>query len=422
MEHVEVAPCAIDAYAECAGPAAVAELRRLAEPLRGARFVHVNATPNGGGVAEILRSKVALLRGLGLAASWRTMAAEPDFFVATKSIHNALQGADGELTPADWAIYEEWQRRNAAHLSGDAEVVVVHDPQPLGLLQAAGPGRARWIWRLHVDSSQPNQAVWDVLRPLLTGYDAAVFTMAEFVSPDVDPTPVRIIPPAIDPLSRKNRPLDPARARATLARLGLDPDRPLLAQVSRLDQWKDPLGVIDAFRAVRPGVPGVQLALLGVIAARDDPEAIGMAEHVQHHAADDPDIHIYVDPEQVGPEEVAAVQQSARVIFQKSLREGFGLTVAEALWKGTPVIGGRCGGIPLQLQDGAGGFLVASVEEAAERAHWLLEHPAEARAIATRGRDVVRERFLITRLLADELRLYADVIGRRGRIAVAAAD
>jgi trehalose synthase len=420
MEVVAVPPRLIDTYAESAGPEAITELKQLAEPLRGLRVLHVNATPNGGGVAEILQSAVPLLRGLGLSAAWQTIVAEAPFFAATKGIHNALQGADDELTTDEHACYLDWQHRNAACLPRDYDVVVVHDPQPLGLLEAAGKGRQHWIWRLHVDSSQPNPAVWSILRPYLAGYDAAVFTMAEFVPPGVPAAQARLSAPAIDPLSTKNRPMPHARALALLGRLGIDPGRPLVAQVARFDPWKDPIGVIDAYREVRRSAPGLQLALLGVIAARDDPEAIGMADRVREHAAGDPDIHVYVDPNQVGPEEVAAVQQTAQVVFQKSLREGFGLTVAEAIWKATPVIGGRTGGIPLQLADGAGGFLVESVAEAAERTRWLLEHPPEARAIASLGREHIRDHFLITRLLADELRLYADVLGRRDQTAVAA--
>jgi trehalose synthase len=420
MELVELAPRSIEAYAESAGAEVVSELRRLATPLRGLRVLHINATPNGGGVAEILRSMVPLLRDLGLVASWQTIVAEPAFFAVTKAIHNALQGAPHTLTREEQAIYVTWQHRNAAHLAGEYDIVVVHDPQPLGLVQVAGARGARWIWRLHVDSSHPDPSVWAFLRPFLAGYQAAVFTMPQFVPPDVDAAQVQIIAPAIDPLTPKNLSVPQARALALLAELGLDPGRPLVAQVSRLDPWKDPIGVIDAYRLVRQSVPGLQLALLGVIAARDDPEAVGMAQAVRTHADSDPDIHIYTDLAQVGPEEVAAVQQSAQVVFQKSLREGFGLTVAEALWKVTPVVGGRVGGIPLQLQDGVGGFLVGSVAEAAERARWLLEHPPEGRAIAARGRDQVRANFLITRLLADEFRLYADVLGQRVPGAVAA--
>lgn len=222
----------------------------------------------------------------------------------------------------------------------------------------------------------------------------------------------RLIPPAIDPLTVKNRPMPYTTVLDALRRIGLDPARPLVAQVSRLDPWKDPQGVIDAYRLVRQDVPGLQLALLGVIEAKDDPEADRIAHAVRAHADHDPDIHIYTEPTEVGPPEVAAVQQGAQVIFQKSLKEGFALTVTEALWKATPVVGGRVGGIPLQLEDDIGGFLVESVEEAAERTCWLLENPPEARVIGARGRERIRERFLTTRLLADELRLYAEVVGK----------
>ena len=421
MEVVNLEPRSIEAYVESAGQSAIAELRRLAAPLRGIRVLHINATPHGGGVAEILHSAIPLLRDLGLEATWETITAEPDFFALTNTIHNGLQGAEFELSIGDVNLYDSWQHRNADSLTGAYDLIVVHDPQPLGLLSAGGPRHARWIWRLHVDSSRPTPAAWSFLRPFLAGYDALVFTMPEFIPPDVDGTPIQIIAPAIDPLTPKNLPIPHGRALAILADLGLDPGRPLIAQVSRLDPWKDPTGVIDAFRLVRQFVPGLQLALLGAIAAQDDPEAIGIAQLVRRHASGDPDIHIFVDPARVGSEEVAAVQQNAQVILQKSLREGFGLTVAEALWKATPVVGGRTGGIPLQLRDGVGGFLVSSVPEAADRTRWLLEHPPEARTFAVRGRDHVRENFLITRLLADELRLYADVLGQRTPATVAAA-
>jgi trehalose synthase len=410
MELVHLAPRPIAAHAEFAGLAAVTELKRLAAPLRGARVLHINATPRGGGVAEILSSAVPLLCDLGLAASWRTIVAEPDFFVVSKAIHNALQGGPRALTPEEEAIFSQWQRHNAALITDDYDVIVVHDPQPIGLQQAASTPHARWIWRLHVDSSHPNPAVWAFLRPFLEGYQSAVFTMPQFAPPDVEPARVRISPPAIDPLARKNLAVPHARALERLTALGLDPGRPLVAQVSRLDPWKDPTGVIDAYRLVRREVPGLQLALLGVIAAQDDPEALSVAEAVRRHADSDPDIHVFTDPNLVGDEEVASVQQTAQVVFQKSLREGFGLTVAEALWKATPVIGGRVGGIPLQLADGVGGFLVDSVEDAAERARWLLAQPPEARSIAVRGRDHIRANYLITRFLADELRLYAEAL------------
>ena len=412
MEPVALDAKSMEAYAESAGAETIQDLRRLAEPLRGVRVLHVNATPVGGGVAEMLRSEIPLLRDLGLAAEWRVLSAEPAFFEVTKKIHNSLQSAPNDVSEAEQALFAECQASNAEGWADDFDVVVVHDPQPIGLLAAAGKGRGRWIWRLHVDSSRPHPPVWAWLRSYLDDYDALVYTMAAFAADDLPAERVRLIAPAIDPLAVKNRAIPRAEALAALNRIGLDPARPLLAQVSRLDPWKDPEGVIDAYRLVRDDVPGLQLALLGVIEAQDDPEAYRVVDVVRHHADGDPDIHIYTDPAQVGAAEVAVVQQSADVVFQKSLKEGFGLTVTEALWKATPVVGGRVGGIPLQLADGVGGFLVDSVEEAAARTSWLLDHPPEARVIATRGRERVRQEFLITRLIDDELRLYAEVLGR----------
>lgn len=414
MDPVTVQPRGIDAYADDASAEAVAELRRLAGPLAGKRVLHVNATPVGGGVAEILQSAIPLLRDLGLDAEWRTIQAEPIFFEVTKMMHNALQGASHPFTTGEQEIYRETQQHIAAGLQHDYDVVVVHDPQPAGLLQAAGRKGARWIWRLHIDSSQPHPPAWAMLRQFLDGYDALVFTMAQFAPKDLPQDKIRVSAPAIDPLLAKNQPIPLADAFATISRIGLDPSRPFVTQVARLDPWKDPNGVIDAYRAVREKVPGLQLALLGVIAAQDDPEAYRVADEVRAHAGHDPEIHIYVDPEEIGQPEVGAVQQMAAVVFNKSLKEGFGLSVTEALWKATPVIGGRVGGIPLQLQDHVGGFLVSSVDEAAERTQWLLDNPPAAREIAARGRAHVRSEFLVTRFLADELKLYAEVLNGEG--------
>ncbi len=411
MQRVMTTPLSITSYQDDASPEALAELERIAESLRGLRVLHVNATPVGGGVAEILQSEIPLLQSLGIAADWWTIDGAPEFFEVTKSIHNALQGNPRSLTKEQKAIYIEWQQRNAEHFPHDYDLVMIHDPQPLGLLQFAGKGDAEWIWRLHIDSSHPNTEVFEFVSKYLLGYDAAIFTLPEFAPPDIVTKRIQIIAPAIDPLTIKNRSLAYGTALKTLRSIGLDPRQPMIAQISRLDPWKDPCGVIDAFRIIRQRQTDLQLVLLGVIAAKDDPEAYSVYDQVVEYAEDDPSIHIYIDPEIIGPEEVAAVQMASQVVFQKSLREGFGLTVSEALWKSTPVVGGRVGGIPLQLQNGIGGFLVDSIEEAADRAGWLLNHTAEARVYAARGRERVRERFLITRLLRDELSLYSEALG-----------
>jgi trehalose synthase len=411
MDTVATRSKSLDSYQSVAGKGAIAELRQLATNLQGLRVLQINSTPVGGGVAEILQSQIPLMRDLGLEVEWQTISGRPEFFETTKAIHNSLQGQAGGLSPEQEQLYLENQRENAAKLQEEYDVIVVHDPQPLGLRQHVNGGTGVWIWRLHIDSSTPNQGVWSFLRPFVQDYDAAVFTMEQFVPVDFPLDNVQIVPPAIDPLTPKNRPMSHRHAVQVLRELGIDPVRPLTSQVARLDRWKDPWGVIDAYRIMRESIPELQLVFLGVIAAKDDPEAYEVYEEVRAYAGDDPDIHIFVDPDVIGPREVSAMQLASQIVFQKSIREGFGLSVSEALWKATPVIGGLAGGIPLQVSDGQGGFLVENVEEAAERGVWLLNHTPQARVIGAQGWRQVREKFLITRLIADELRLYHELLG-----------
>ncbi len=414
LKTVDVGRQSIQIYEASAGAEVVARLRELAAPLRGARIVHINATPYGGGVAEILRSEVPLLRDLGLLADWKLITGDETFFRVTKAIHNGLQGAQRELTASEQETYLTHSTRNARMLEEAYDLIVVHDPQPLALLQLHGKDAARWVWRCHIDTSEPNPQVWGFLRPFLEGYDAAVFTLGGFVPPTCPVPRIEIIPPAIDPESPKNIDLRPAVARRVLQWIGVEVDQPLVTQVSRFDPWKAPLGVIAAYRLVRQEVPRLQLALVGSMAL-DDPEGWEIYHQILEEARQDPGIHVFTNLIGVGNVEVNAFQRLSRVVIQKSIREGFGLVVSEALWKGTPVVAGRAGGIPLQLQDGAGGFLVESVEEAADRICWLLHHPEEAARLGQRGRDLVRERFLLTRLIADELRLYTVLLGERPR-------
>jgi trehalose synthase len=421
MRTVDLPQRRVDEYRGIVGEEAVAALQTAARDLHGARILHVNSTAEGGGVSELLRSSVPLLRDLGIDAHWRVITGVAEFFEVTKRIHNGLQGADLDLSDHEWRVWSECQALNAAELEDGWDIVVIHDPQPLGL--AATMSRewpdTRWIWRLHIDSSNLNEGVWDFLRPWVEPYRALVFSMPAFAPADLPPIETRIVPPAIDPLLTKNRPMAVGAARGALIRLGIDPGRPLLAQVSRLDPWKDPIGVIEAFRLLRDTHPGTQLALLGAIEAADDPEAARMVTEVQAAAGGDPDIHVITDPAVIGPSEVGAVQLLADVVLQKSLREGFGLTVAEALWKATPVVGGRAGGIVLQIEDGVSGYLVDDPAEAAERCSALLADPSHARVMGAAGRTAVRERFLVTRLLADELALYAAVVSEAaGRVTV----
>jgi trehalose synthase len=412
LELVDVGPRALAAYRGIAPDAILDALVRSADDLRGARVLHVNATPYGGGVSELLRSTVPVLNDLGLVAHWKIISGDDRFFQVTKKIHNGLQGASGDLTEHDREAYLGTSRRNAELLEREYDVIFLHDPQPAGILSLHGNGSARWIWRCHIDTAEPNPGIWAFLHDYLAPYDAAVFTMQEFVPPDFPVPRVEIMPPAIDPLSPKNMPLDDETARAVLEWIGVDLARPLVSQVSRFDPWKDPIGVIDAYRLARESVPDLQLALVGSMAL-DDPEGWDVYRQVRDASQADAGIHIFTNLTGVGNIEVNAFQRLSHVAIQKSIREGFGLVVSEALWKGTPMVAGRAGGIPLQMADGVGGLLVDSVEACARALVELLADEPRRRDLGTSGRERVREHFLLPRLLLDELTLMRALADRR---------
>ncbi len=384
LERVDIGTQSVDRYRSSAGGDAIAHLRELAAPLRGCRVLHVSATPFGGGVAEILRSKIPLLRDLGIAADWQLIRGDESFFRVTKAIHNGLQGSAMGLSADDEERYLAQSERNAKALDGHYDVIVVHDPQPLALLELHGANRSRWIWRCHVDTSEPNPSVWRFLQPFVVRYDAAVFTLGGFVPPDFPVARTEIIPPAIDPESPKNLHLSARLAARVVEWIGVETRRPLITQISRFDEWKDPLGVVEAYRLVRELVPDLQLALVGSMAL-DDPEGWRVYREIQREVEVDPDIHVFTNLTGVGNVEVNAFQRLADVVVQKSIREGFGLVVSEALWKGTPVVAGRAGGIPLQLEDGCSGYLVDSVEECAQRVLELLSDPERRHEFGERG-------------------------------------
>ncbi len=406
LQKVTVGRWALDSYDPIAPAEIMAQLREHAKALKGARILHINATAYGGGVSELLRSSVPLLRDLGLSVDWKVIGGNPGFFRATKALHNALQGAPRSLTEAEQDAYRQCSEENAATLNGDYDFVIVHDPQPVGLLQAHGKGNARWVWRCHIDTSEPNPAAWHFLAPCLEGFDAAVFTMGEFVPPGLPVGRVEVIAPAIDPLSPKNMELDRAMASQILDWIGVEIPGRLVTQVSRFDPWKDPLGVIDAYRLVREETPELQLALVGSMAL-DDPEGWEVYQQVSDAAERDPLIHIYTNLTGVGNVEVNAFQRLSEVIVQKSIREGFGLVVSESLWKGTPVIAGDAGGIPLQMPAGVGGRLVHSTGQCATAMLELLQNRELAADLGRQGREHVRERFLLPRLLMEELGLLS---------------
>lgn len=312
------------------------------------------------------------------------------------------------LEEADRELYLHANEVNARSLPHDYDVVVVHDPQPAAVRHFSDGG-ARWLWRCHVDSSRPDPQTWAFLRPLVEEHDLAAFTLEQFVPADLR-VPVSLLVPAIDPLSSKNRELPAYLARQTVAELGIDLHRPLLLQVSRFDVWKDPLGVVDVWRRAREEIPALQLALVGFMAG-DDPEAWAVHHEVERATAGDPDALLLTNQMGVFSHEVNALQRVADVAIQKSIREGFGLIVSETLWKGTALVAGRAGGIPLQLGDGECGYLADSDEEFAQRIVELLEHPTRARALGARGVERVRERFLLPRLLRDTLAVLTQLIG-----------
>jgi len=406
LQRVHVESKALDGYRTIVGDEEITAIRALAEPLRGARVLHVNATPFGGGVAEILSTLVPLMRDVGIETEWQTLHGAEEFFNVTKALHNALQGADIPITEEMKEIYNRYDRLNAEALEGEYDYLIIHDPQPAAILHFHGrTGSSHWIWRCHIDTSTPNPEAWGFLEPYLEVYDVAIFTMERYVHGGSKFPKLAIIPPSIDPLSPKNKPLPREKAQAILARFKVDTSRPLLTQVSRFDPWKDPLGVIDAYRMVKAEMPEVQLALVGSMAT-DDPEGWEYYERTVRHAGEDYDIHILHNLHGVGDVEVNAFQSASDVVIQKSIREGFGLVVTEALWKGKPVVASNVGGIPLQVIDGQTGYLVDSPLLCAERIHYLLNHPQEGKRLAEQAREHVRKRFLSPRHLGDYLRLF----------------
>jgi trehalose synthase len=407
LEKVELEAKELSDYRTVVSDEAVDEILELAEPFQDARVVHVNATAFGGGVAEMLQTLVPLMRDAGLDAEWRVIEGADEFFEVTKACHNGLQGMDVPFTEEMKDIWRRYNEMNAESFSGDYDFIVIHDPQPAGMRRyhEGGNEDAHWIWRCHIDTSEPNPEFWDFFAPYINEHEAGIFTMEQYVGPGVEFDELAIITPTIDPMAAKNAPMALNKARDIIADFGIDTTRPLITQVSRFDPWKDPLGVIDAYKIVKEEEPDLQLALVGSMAS-DDPEGWYYLDKTSRRAGEDSDIHILHNYHGVGAVEVGAFQTASDVIIQKSVREGFGLTVTEGLWKGKPVIGGDTGGITLQIVDGETGFLVDSVEECADRIRYLLEHPGEADKMGQAGKERVRENFLSTRHVADYLELF----------------
>jgi trehalose synthase len=397
-------------YATIATRGLMEEIRRLAEPISGMRVLHLSATAFGGGVAEINYTLVPLMADAGLDVEWRIIEGAEEFYDVTKRIHNGLQGQPGGLTDEQREAFHRYQRINAEQLEDDYDFVIVHDPQPAGVIDLVGNSRAKWIWRCHIDLSTPNEEVLSFLLPSICRYDAALFHLADYVPAAPGLPECFIWPPAIDPLAPKNMALSSEDAAYIVDQFGIDVERPVLVQVSRFDPWKDPLGVIDAYRIVKERFPDVQLALVGSM-AHDDPEGWDYYNRTVAHAAGDPDIFILSNLNNVGSVEVNAFQVHSRAVIQKSVREGFGLTVSEALWKARPTVAGQVGGIVVQIEDGVTGWLVDSPGKCAQACIEILRDPATARERSLRGKEHVRRHFLTPRLLRDWLALFNRLSG-----------
>ena len=407
----------LEDYAKVVGDDVVDQLYQLARPLKDCRVVHVNSTRIGGGVTEILVKLVPTMQELGMDASWEVISGEPDFYQCTKHFHNAIQGNAVLIPDRLLRVFEQTNEENAErlrHALQDADIVFIHDPQPAPLLRSFPDRAGRWIWRCHIDASRPYRRVWNYLRNHVAGYDASIFSLAAFAQ--AMPHDVYIIPPSIDPLTDKNIDLEEDEIEAVRKQFGIDPERPMILQVSRFDRFKDPLGVIEAYRHAKKFVPSLQLVLAGG-GATDDPEGATVLAEVQAVASDDRDIKTLLLPPDAH-RTINALQHCADIVLQKSLKEGFGLTVTEAMWKSKPVIGGNTGGIRIQIFNGETGYLVNTPEGAALRIRYLLFNAKKRMEMGANAKEFVRENYLLTRHLREYLTLMVALLhgATNGRI------
>jgi trehalose synthase len=410
LPKVSVHATSIENYRELVGDELADELRDLARDLQGVRICHLNSTSFGGGVAELLARCVPLAASLGISTDWRLLQGTHEFFRITKALHNSLQGSSYVPSEDDKALYLGVNQESAKALGTQYDVIVVHDPQPAPLRELAGHRETKWIWRCHIDTSSPNQDVAAFLLPYLAHYDALVFTMKEFVLPGLEHDYLAFIAPGIDPLSTKNMAMPGELCQDILRNTGIDLDRPLAIQVSRFDRWKDPLGVIEAYRLAKEEIAGLQLALIGALAA-DDPEGFQLLACVEDAALHDKDIFAFTNLAGFGSVEVNAAQRCCDVVIQKSLREGFGLVVSESFWKERAIVAGHAGGIPMQFPPHHERFLISNTHDCAERIVELLTDQEARAAFGKAAREHVRTQFLLPRMLRDDLRVIKRVLG-----------
>lgn len=401
----------LDDYTPLLGTSDISQLRALASRLQRRTVQMVNSTSMGGGVAEILNRLVPILEELGLSVRWEVITGGDDFWEITKAFHNALHGGPYDLPPESFDVFLAYNEQNRARMQLDAEFVMIHDPQPVALINARHNHSGHWLWRCHIDLSQPNPEVWKFLEPYVVRYDGAVFSSPAFARQL--PIPQYLSYPCIDPLSEKNRDLEPELVRNVLERFNIDPGRPILTQISRFDRLKDPVGVIRAYQGVRRYFD-CQLVLAGG-GATDDPEGEAVLEEVHRAAGKDPDVHILNLPPWSALE-INALQRGSTIIIQKSLREGFGLTVSEALWKRKPVVASAVGGIPTQVIHKHTGLLAHSIEGTAYQVRFLLSNPNLAQRLAEQGHEHVREHFLITSHVRRHLTAFLHLMSQGGNV------
>ncbi|MFW9819004.1 MAG: glycosyltransferase [Candidatus Thorarchaeota archaeon] len=394
-------------YSKLLGKEEVNKIQKKAKLFEKKEILHINATKYGGGVAEILQNMIPLMHELEINAKWEVFTAPDSFFEISKKMHNALQGnMDIYFSENEISAYISQAKSTYEQIQPKGDFIVIHDPQPCPIINYAEQKKSKWIWRCHIDTSNPNPQAWNLISKYLLLYDALIFTKREYAKKELQKY-IYQIPPSIDPFSEKNKHLDVDRAKEIVERF-VPLDLPLVTQVSRFDPWKDPIGVIDAYKIVKKEFP-LRLALIGSL-AHDDPEGVEWLEKVKNYARNDPHIHILSNLDGVENIEVNAFQRISDIVIQKSIKEGFGLTVTEALWKETPVIGGNVGGIKLQIENGVNGFLVNSIDETAEKIIYLLKNPKISKEMGKKGHEKVKKEFLLINHLERYLDLFKDLL------------
>lgn len=392
----------LDDYASIVGRDVIDDLHLLAERLKGKSITNINSTSVGGGVAEILTRMIPLLRNLGVDVGWDVIKGNERFFKISKDLHNAMHGVNLDIAEKEWDYFLEVNRQNAADMDLTSDIIMIHDPQPIALVEKKKEIGNKWIWRCHIDITEPQVKAVDLLRPYIEKYDSSVFSSPRFARSDINIKKI-LIPPSIDPLSDKNKELPESTISSIVEGFNIDMSRPIVTQISRFDKLKDPVGVVEVYKKVKKHVD-CQLVLAGG-GATDDPEGLQVLKMVKSAAETDPDIHVIFLPPS-SDVEINALQRASTVILQKSLREGFGLTVTEALWKAKPVIASAVGGIPLQINHKSSGILTYSLDGTSYYLKELLKDPEYAKTLGLNGREHVRNNFLITRHIGDYLLLF----------------